>query len=135
MLKIKIFSPGKTKESWLIAALSEYEKRLSKELSIEWIPSFEGLKRVPRFICLDPQGTMFSSPEFSKFLYHHFEKEGARLHFVIGESEGIPQEILSKASHKISFSKLTFTHQMARLILLEQLYRAVQIEKGTAYHK
>ena len=135
MLKIKIFSPGKIKDSWLSKALSEYEKRLSKDLVIEWFSSFEGLKKVRRFICLDLQGEMLSSSGFSKFLYNNFEKEGARLNFVIGESEGIPQHILSKAIHRISFSKLTFTHQMIRLILLEQLYRAVQIEKGTAYHK
>jgi len=135
MLKIKIFSPGKTKEEWLSHALTEYEKRLSKELSIEWIPSYEGLKKERYYLCLDPQGQSYTSLEFSKFLYKAFETGGARLNFVIGGPEGIPEPIRSNAYQLISLSKLTFTHQMVRLILLEQLYRAVQIEKGTEYHK
>lgn len=135
MLKIKIFSPGKTKDEWLSTALAEYEKRLSKDLSIEWIYGYQGLEKEHSYLCLDPQGESFTSPAFSKFLYKKFEESGSRLTIVIGESEGIPEEIKEKANRLISFSPLTFTHQMTRLILLEQLYRAVQIEKGSAYHK
>ncbi|MBF5059952.1 23S rRNA (pseudouridine(1915)-N(3))-methyltransferase RlmH [Candidatus Neptunochlamydia vexilliferae] len=133
MLKIKIISPGKTKEAWLDAALAEYEKRLTGTVAIEWELK-EALPKEP-YICLDPGGQTFTSPAFSKFLYQAWERGGSRLTFIIGGPDGLAPKVLAKASHTISLSPLTFTHQFARLILLEQIYRAVQIEKGTGYHK
>jgi len=132
-LKIKIVSPGKTKEPWLQTALSEYEKRLTGAVTIEWNhQSFHG---EGSYICLDPNGRQQTSPDFSDFLYREFERMGSRLTFVIGGPDGLPLNVLNKASHSISFSKMTFTHQHIRLLLLEQIYRAVQIHKGTRYHK
>ncbi len=121
------------KEAWLEAALAEYEKRLTGTAIVEW-----ELREVPPkepYICLDPKGELLTSPAFSKFLYREWEKCGSRLTFVIGGPEGLTPEVVAKASRTISFSPLTFTHQFTRLILLEQIYRAVQIEKGTGYHK
>lgn len=121
------------KEPWLKSALAEYEKRLSPVVLVEW-----DLKNYPSeslYICLDPQGTSYDSPALSAFLYKEWEKQGSRLQVVIGGPEGTPQRVLDGASHHISLSKLTFTHQLARLLFLEQLYRATQIEKGTQYHK
>jgi len=135
MLKIKIFSPGKTQKQWLSDALSEYEKWLSRDISIIWINSYEKLPRERSYICLDLGGKRFTSPEFSKFLYQKFEEGGARLNIVIGGAEGIPEEIIQGATDCVCFSTLTFTHQMIRLILLEQIYRALQIEKGSEYHR
>lgn len=63
------------------------------------------------------------------------EKEGAHLNFVIGGAEGLPPPILNNSLTQISLSPLTFTHQLTRLILLEQLYRAFEIQKGSQYHK
>lgn len=133
MLKIKIISPGKIKESWLKEALAEYEKRLTGIVTVEWILK-EITPEVP-YICLDPKGKTFTSPAFSKFLYNEWEACGSRLTFVIGGPDGLSQDILSGARKTLSFSPLTFTHQAIRLLLLEQIYRATQIEKGTAYHK
>ena len=132
-LKIKIFSPGKIKEPWLKEALHEYEKRLTGTISIEW--DFTNLPKDTPFICLDPKGKMLTSPEFSTFLYKEFEKMGSRLCFVIGEAEGLSRNLLEKASYIISLSKMTLTHQNSRLFLLEQIYRATEIEKGSHYHK
>ena len=132
-LKIKIFSPGKIKESWLKEALHEYEKRLTGVITIEW--DFVNLPSEPPFMCLDPKGEMLSSTQFSTFLYKEFEKMGSRLNFVIGASQGLPHDLLDKASSIISLSKMTFTYQHTRLFLLEQIYRASQIEKRTLYHK
>ena len=136
MIKIKIYTVGKTKESWLEVALAEYHKRLTGEMTIEWVISKE-LQPVKEnfYICLDRQGQQYSSPDFANFLEKESVRSGAKLTFVIGGPEGIPDEIKAKASHLISFSKFTFTHQIARLILLEQLYRSVQIQRGTQYHK
>lgn len=141
MYKIKIYTIGKTKEKWLDAALQEYTKRLSSDLAIEWIlckdkeSLDEHVKKMKDFICLDPKGEQLESEEFSIFLQKEFQKYGLRLNFVIGGAEGLDASQLTKATHILSLSKLTFTHQITRLILLEQLYRAFQIQKGTHYHK
>lgn len=133
MLKLKIISPGKMKEAWLEEALGEYEKRLTGTVSIEWI--LKEIKPDSSYICLDPNGTSMSSPNFSKFIYKEWERCGSRLTFVIGGPTGLSPQIIQNASHLISLSELTFTHQQTRLILLEQIYRATQIKKGTNYHK
>lgn len=141
MLKIKVYSIGKTKEDWLLQALEEYEKRLKASLTFEWIlaKSDEQLKQFlekeENFICLDPRGKQFSSEEFSTFLTRAFRDCHSRLAFVIGGAEGIPQPLKLKAKALISLSRMTFTHQITRLILVEQIYRALEIEKGSAYHK
>lgn len=122
-------------------ALDEYTKRLQGTIQIDWIlaksdKQLEQLLANERhYICLDPKGKAFSSEEFSKAIYNLFLKEGSRLQFVIGGAEGIPASIKNRAGLLISFSPMTFTHQMTRLIFLEQLYRAVEIQKGSSYHK
>ncbi len=137
MRKIKIFTVGKTKESWLQEALDEYTKRLKPHLSLEWHLAKNSdqlstlLEKETHYICLDIKGAAFSSEEFSEW----FQKTGSRLSFVIGGAEGLSEAIKAKAALKISISPLTFTHQLARLILIEQLYRALEIEKGSSYHK
>src|SRR5690348_3293580 len=118
MFKIKIISIGKTKEAWLKDALDEYSQRLKAVASIEWMllknaqPLNDMLKKEPFYICLDSKGKAYSSEQFSAFLFQQLIEQGARLTFVIGGSEGIAKEILSEASHLISFSQMTFTHQM-----------------------
>lgn len=139
MLKIKIISVGKTKETWLEDALQEYVKRLSPIMQIEtqWVKNDEQLLEVcenENVIALDPLGKEYDSVGFSKFVLHQFEAGGSRMSFVIGGPEGLPP-LLKKSSKLISLSKLTFTHQIARLVLMEQLYRAFEISKGTPYHK
>lgn len=139
MLKVKILSVGKTKESWLEMALEEYAKRLAPHMQLEtvWARSDEQLlllaKETP-VLALDPQGRKLDSLEFSRFLFQQFEKQGSRLTFVIGGPEGLPAEI-KRTSPLISLSRLTFTHQITRLVLVEQIYRAVEINRGSPYHK
>lgn len=141
MYRIKIFSIGKTKESWLNDAVSEYEKRLKTIMPIEWIfaKNNDGLKSLldkeSHFIALVPSAKEVTSELFKEKLYALLEQFGSRLNFVIGGAEGIPKEIEEKAFLTLSLSKLTFTHQIARLILIEQIYRATEIEKGSEYHK
>lgn len=141
MYRVKIFSIGKTKESWLIEAVEEYEKRLTSHLEIEWILAKDTkqlqalLDKENSFIALTPTAKQFTSEEFAEQIYFWLEKFGSRLSFVIGGAEGLSKELLNKASDSISFSKLTFTHQMTRLLLVEQIYRASEIQKGSHYHK
>lgn len=141
MVRIKIFSIGKTKESWLIEALSEYEKRLRPIMPIEWIFAKNNeqlqslVEKEPSFIAMTPTGKEMTSEVFSKNLYLWLERFGSRLSFVIGGAEGLPPFFTNNAFQCLSLSKLTFTHQFARLILLEQIYRATEIYKGSEYHK
>jgi 23S rRNA (pseudouridine1915-N3)-methyltransferase len=141
MYKVKIFSIGKTKESWLSDAISEYEKRLKAIMPIEWIFAKNNeqlsalLEKESHFIALVPSSKEVSSEQFASTVYHWLERFGSRLNFVIGGAEGIPQDLAAKAFQTLSLSKLTFTHQIARLILVEQLYRASEIQKGSEYHK
>jgi len=141
MFKIKIITIGKTKEKWLNLAIAEYEKRLSNSCKIELIclkdqdELEKSLTKEHNYICLDLNGENFSSIEFSKFLINELEEQKSKLAFVIGGSEGLSVQIKQRAMFSISLSKLTFTHQMSRLILLEQIYRSLEIEKGSHYHK
>lgn len=141
MYKITIFSPGKHKESWLTESLAEYEKRLQPHMEIHWVFAKNSehlallLKKEPFFLALTPAAKQFSSEEFSYFLTDMLEKNGCRLQFVIGGAEGLSPSILQAAKGTISLSSMTFTHQMTRLLLLEQLYRAIEIQKGSGYHK
>lgn len=141
MYKIKVYSVGKTKEDWLQKAIEEYAGRLKSSLQFEWILAkndeqlHQFLEKESSFICLDPQGKQLTSEEFSEDLIRWLQDCGSRLSFVIGGAEGIPAAIKTKARGMISLSRMTFTHQIARLILVEQIYRALEIDKGTAYHK
>lgn len=140
MIKIKIISVGKTKESWLEEAISEYVKRLQGVLSFEfiWVKNDEQLivaaSKEPIIVCLDPAGSSKSSEEFALYFKDKVVQAGSRLAFVIGGAEGLPKEIKSRGD-LLSLSKLTFTHQLTRLVLVEQIYRATEIIKGTQYHK
>ena len=136
MLKVKVITIGRSKEIWLTEALVEYEKRLQGKLEIDWLLAKDDEQLLEwsskeSFIALDPKGTLLTSEEWSQKM----GKLGARLTFVIGGATGIPLTLLKQASFRWSLSPLTFTHQMTRLILVEQLYRAIEIERGSQYHK
>lgn len=138
MFKVKVIAQGKAKESWLNEALAEYEKRLTGKMDIEWVlvnkpkELEEKAFKEPNLIALDIKGKYLTSEEFSSLL---FSKWSARPCFVIGAAEGLQPTVLAHAKHRFSLSPLTFTHQMVRLILVEQLYRALEIEEGSSYHK
>jgi 23S rRNA (pseudouridine1915-N3)-methyltransferase len=141
MYKLKIFSIGKTKEAWLKEAIEEYSKRLEPILSIQWILAKDDsqlialLAKETAYIALDPKGKMFTSEDFSTWLIQSLEAQDSRLNLVIGGAEGLPPPVAERALAKISLSKLTFTHQLTRLIMLEQIYRAFEIDRGSKYHK
>lgn len=140
MIKVKILSVGKTRESWLEQALAEYFKRLQKCVSFECMWAKDDLQlqtlanKEALIVCLDPAGKLMSSEAFAEFFAQQVEVGGARLTFVIGGPDGLPQGL--KQNHVlISFSPLTFTHQLTRLILVEQIYRSTEILKGSKYHR
>ena len=159
MLNINIICIGKIKENYLKDAISEYSKRLSKfcnlniiELSDEKLPSklndsiineiknkectkiIQNIKKDSYVICLDLKGKQFSSEEFSNKLDNIALNFNSSITFIIGGTLGLNEEVLSLASEKICFSKMTFPHQLIRVFLLEQLFRAFKISNNETYH-
>ena len=160
MLKINIICIGKIKENYLKDAINEYVKRLSKycniniiELLDEKIPNnpsekdsliiknkegekiLNHLKKDSYIICLDLKGKQYTSEEFSKKLEKIPLNHSSEVSFVIGGSLGIAKAVLDIADELISFSKMTFPHQLFRVLLLEQIFRAFKISNNEAYHK
>lgn len=140
MRKVRIFSVGKNKEKWLEEAIQEYVKRLTGVVSFEFLWAkddqqlIEWTQKEPVVICLDPAGKLLTSEQFSSFVQQQWEKGGAKIALVIGGAEGLPP-LLKNSPLLISLSPLTFTHQLTRLILVEQIYRALEIQRGSSYHK
>ena len=148
---IKIICVGKIKEKFLTAAINEYLKRLSKYTKVEIIQiqdesnvekalKIEGEKILNKIkddeyvIALDIDGDSISSLEFAKKIDNVFNNY-SKLTFVIGGSYGLSTTVKQRSNYLLSFSKLTFPHQMFRLILLEQIYRAYKINNNESYHK
>ena len=150
---IKIITVGTIKEKYLKEAIEEYKKRLSKYTVLELIEvKDEGLveekkaialegEKIAKYITpkdyiitLEIEGNMFTSEEFSKKL-DQIQLENSNIVFVIGGSYGLSDEIKCKAKLHLSFSKMTFPHQLFRVFLLEQIYRAYKIMNNESYHK
>jgi len=141
VIKIKLLTVHKIKEDWLQSALQLYEKRMQASCQLEWILAktevqLEALSvKEPHFIALDPHGKSFDSAQFSKWILKTAENWRGKLTFVIGGPDGLTETCKKKASFLWSLSPLTFTGQITRLLLVEQLYRAFEINKGSGYHK
>lgn len=159
MLSINIICVGKLKESYLKDAVTEYEKRLSKychitvtEVADEKLPNklnnsiiseikqkegikiLEHIKKDSYVICLDLTGKQLSSEDFSKKIDAIGLNLNSSVTFVIGGTLGLSDEVLLHSNEKLCFSKMTFPHQLIRIFLLEQLFRAFKISKGETYH-
>ncbi len=106
------------------AAQEEEQERILKALNPE-----------AHFVVLDETGKQFASPEFAELLRKERDFGSGKVQFLIGGSHGVHPEILKQADLVLSFSKMTFTHEMIRPFLLEQLYRACMIWAGKTYHK
>ena len=160
MVHINILCVGKLKEKYLKDAIDEYTKRLSKycilntielldekipnnpsEKEIDGVKTKEGkniisqIKNDSYVICLDLKGKQFSSEEFSKKIENISTNYNSTITFIIGGSHGLSTEVLNNANELISFSKMTFPHQLFRVFLLEQIYRAFKIINNENYHK
>jgi len=156
MLKIKIVAVGKIKDRNLKDFFGEYLKRLApyawiENIELEAEPFSESSDKAriknkegdkikkflnknldSQIIILDERGKILDSQDFSKLI---FKDESCEIIFVIGGALGLSEEILNyKNSIKLSFSKMTFLHEMTRIILVEQIFRAVAIEKNKKYH-
>lgn len=149
---IKIICVGKIKEKFFKEAISEYQKRLQKYSKIEIIelPDFsltpeqnkekEGeliLKQIKEkdfVVTLEIEGKELSSLEFSENL-EKIQMTNPNILFIIGGSNGLADIVKKRSNYALSFSKFTFPHQLFRIILLEQIYRAFKIQHHESYHK
>ena len=140
MRKITIITAGKLKEPHFRAASEEYRKRLSSycELQIREYSEdrlFPLQERKGFVISLEIEGKECSSEEFAKELENLSLKGESHLIFLIGGSDGMCEEVKQKADLALSFSRMTFPHELMRVILLEQIYRAFRILRKEPYHK
>ncbi len=156
-MNVKIIAVGKIKEQYLKDALKEYEKRLTsfctfsvvevnaeqildealcekyKELEADRI--LQQIKSDSFVITLEIKGKMFSSEEFALKMKDIANTGVNDITFIIGGANGLSQRVSDISNLKLSFSKMTFTHQMVRLILTEQIYRAFKINNNEKYHR
>lgn len=157
MLTIKIVAVGKLKEKYLNDAVGEYSKRISKfarleiielaevlpkslsEKDIEQALNSEGKKILEKasghIITLEVEGKMLTSSGLADYVDKVTTSGVSDITFVIGSSHGLSQEVKETSDFALSFSKMTFPHQLMRVILLEQVYRAFSILNNTSYHK
>ena len=159
-MKIKVVTVGKLKEKYLKDGISEYSKRISRFAKLEMIEladektpdrasesenqkilGIEGQRILSKVgdrdfvIVLAIEGRTFSSEEFSKQLEEASIKGFSTLTFIIGGSLGLSSAVKNRANLSVSFGRLTLPHQLMRLVLAEQIYRAFTIQQGSPYHK
>ena len=159
-MKIKIVTVGKLKEKYLKDGIAEYSKRISRFAKLEMIEladektpdkaseienqkilETEGARILSKIgerdfvLVLAIEGKTFSSEEFSKQLEEASIKGYSTLTFIIGGSLGLAPGVKNRANLSVSFGRLTLPHQLMRLVLVEQIYRAFTIQQGSPYHK
>ena len=143
MYNIDIICVGKLKEDYLRGACAEYSKRLSAfcklkitELTPARIPDDPSkAHQSARVYAMCIEGKQLSSEELSRDIEQAAVGGSGNLVFIIGGSHGLTDEVKRRANFKLSMSKMTFPHQLARVMLLEQIYRAFMISSGGKYHK
>lgn len=159
-MKITVLAVGKLKEKYWKLAIAEYQKRLGaytkieiievpdekapenmSDKEIEQVKQKEGQRLLAKVkpqstvITLEIKGNMLTSEGLAKNLQQRMVQGQSDFTFIIGGSNGLHQDVLDRSNYALSFSKMTFPHQMMRVILLEQVYRAFKIMRGEAYHK
>ena len=135
-MKLRVVWVGKTKNPQLAQLCEEYAARVKHFLPLE-IVEMKELKLDPadRVVALDPKGKSWDSQQFAKFLQQHMATDSRRLTFVIGDFAGLPPGVKKRADVLWSLSPLTFTHDLTRVLLLEQIYRALSIINNLPYSK
>ena len=159
-MKVKVLCVGRLKEKFYVQACDEFKKRISRygEIEIaevndekapeqlspalmEQVKTAEGKRILERvlpgeyLIAMDLKGKELTSPELSQLMEEVMNSGKSRIDFAVGGSLGLSAEVLSRADKRISFGKPTFSHQIFRIMLLEQIYRAFKIMRNESYHK
>ena len=131
--RLSINAIGKIKKNWIREGINQYKKRMP-DLIINESKSFniDNIRVNNIIICLTEEGQSFNSIELNSLLLNFKNK---KINFLIGDADGIPSDIKDKSNLLLSLSPLTFPHELARLILIEQIYRAVSISNNSPYHR
>lgn len=148
MQRVQVICVGRLKEKFYIDACAEYEKRLGRYCSFELTELAETgdlskdgaavLAKIPSgayVIALCIEGQLCSSEDMAKLFADCALQGRSRMVFLIGGSDGLAQEVKKRADIRLSMSRMTFPHHLARVMVLEQIYRAFSINEGTKYHK
>ena len=156
MLRISVIQIGKDKDRWVTDSCEHYLKLLKRfaNVEIKLLPDVKNASSLPpdelkkaqgelilnqvgnvTTVALADFGTAYDSRRFAAFLEKLQSSSGGKVAFVIGGAYGLSQAVLDRAEYKLSLSPLTFSHQLVRPVLLEQLYRGFSILAGTDYHK
>ena len=159
MLNVSLIAIGKLKEKYLQSAVDEYAKRLTafckfsvielpeepqrgeNAAEIDRVVNSEGKRIIEKIssdalvVSLCIEGKQLTSPEFSEYISNAAVTGKSKIVFIIGGSNGLSDKVKNRSDLKLSFSEMTFPHQLFRVMLCEQIYRAFSISKGTKYHK
>jgi len=144
-MKLKIAWIGKTKNAAIQSLTDEYLKRIARYADVEGLSLTDesallklreksGTRPAHSLVLLDSRGKVFSSEEFARFLQDHRDRNPQPLVLAIGPADGFSDDARKAASSSISLGKMTLAHELARIVLLEQVYRAFTILKGHPYH-
>ena len=153
-MNIKLICVGKIKEKYLVDGIEEYRKRLklfcdlevielkevntddiNKNIELEGDLILNNIKKTDHVIALSIPGKNISSEAFAQMMKDHYTYNSTVITFVIGGSNGLDQRVLDRSNYQLSFGKMTFPHQLMRMVLLEQVYRCMMINNNHKYHK
>jgi 23S rRNA (pseudouridine1915-N3)-methyltransferase len=140
-VKLTVLAVGKLREAWVQDGCAEYAKRMRGKLPLEVIElrdDDELVRRLPpraELWALDERGKQLSSEELAAALGKRMTSGSAGLAFAIGGADGLPASLLERAAFRWSLGRLTLPHRLARLVLIEQLYRALSILRNEPYHR
>lgn len=153
-MNIKIICIGKIKEKYLVDGIEEYRKRLKLFCDLELIELKEfntpdinkniesegelilnAIKKTDYVIALSIPGKNISSEMLASMIKEHYTYNSQTITFIIGGSNGLDQRVIEKSNYELSFGKMTFPHQLMRLVLFEQIYRCMMINNNHKYHK
>jgi 23S rRNA (pseudouridine1915-N3)-methyltransferase len=140
-VKLAILAVGKLKEAWVQEGCAEYAKRMRGKLPLELIEvkdDAELTRKIPpryKLWALDERGKQLSSDELAQALAQAMNGSEQGIAMIIGGADGLPPELVRRAAFTWSLGRLTLPHRLARLIVLEQLYRALSILRGEPYHR
>jgi 23S rRNA (pseudouridine1915-N3)-methyltransferase len=153
-MDINVIVVGKIKENYLLEGIEEYKKRIKpfcnlqiieikeittadshKNLKEEAKAILNNIKKEDYVITLEILGNSLDSVGLAKFIQNHYLYSSRVLTFVIGSSDGLDEEVKKRSDYQLSFSKLTFPHQLMRMLFLEQIYRSLTIINNQKYHK
>lgn len=153
-MNIKVICIGKIKEKYLVDGIDEYKKRLqafcdldiielkefntddiNKNIESEGDLILNNIKKTDYVIALSIPGKNMSSEDLASMIKDHYTYNSTIITFVIGGSNGLDNRVLQRSNYQLSFGKMTYPHQLMRLILMEQVYRCMMINNNHKYHK